>query len=96
MIAEVREWLTKIDTTQNHMLELLKKIESNADDAKDKADRAMERANDAFDLAERAETEFYKHKKQEYNNRRFIIGTVISVAALIISVVPILITFYGN
>lgn len=93
MIAEIREWLVRIDTNQQHQTKLLESLTTQADNAFEKADTAEEKANEALRLSRKTEQELNEYRKEQVVGRRWAIGIIISV---ILTLLPILVNFYLN
>lgn len=70
-ISEIREWLVRLDTKLDYMQE-----------THQKADRAEGMAEKALNLAEENKADLEKDQKERKIDRRWLIGTVISVVGL--------------
>lgn len=90
-IADIREWLVKIDTNQSHQTKLLETLTQQADNAFTKADTAEDTAEDALRLAETTKKELDDYKRDEASNRRWLIGLVVTVT---LALLPIFNSFY--
>lgn len=99
MISEIREWLVRIDTNQQHQTKLLEGLTEQSSNAFSKADNAEDLANAAIKKAEEvgAELDDYKkeqaeQRKEQAVGRRWAIGTVITAVVFLL---PMIISFYA-
>ncbi|SET69359.1 hypothetical protein SAMN05216389_12118 [Oceanobacillus limi] len=90
-IAEIREWLVKIDTNQTHQTNLLETINTQATNAFAKADNAEDKADKALSLAQRNEENFDNYVENERTGRRWLIGILITIG---LALLPIMNSFY--
>ncbi|QQK75108.1 hypothetical protein HUG15_05800 [Salicibibacter cibarius] len=97
-MAEVREWLTRIDTKQEHIIQLLEDSRARADDAYEKADKAEDDAQEALRTVYAHQKEYYKRLDRDDANRKFTIKTAVgligTVVTILIFLTPILISYY--
>lgn len=91
VIADIREWLVRIDTNQQHQTKLLETINEQAANAFAKADNAEDKADKALSLAERNEERFDKHVDDEKVGRRWLIGLLVTIG---LALIPIFNSFY--
>src|SRR5690606_212133 len=93
MISEIREWLVRIDTHQQHQTKLLEDLTKQASNAFAKADNAEVVANKALDEARKTRKDFEEYKKDQVVGKRWAIGLAVS---LFLTLLPILANFYLN
>lgn len=90
-IADIREWLVRIDTNQTHQTKLLETINDQASNAFTKADSAEDKAEQALKVSAQNKHDFEKYVDEEKKGRRWLIGIMITVA---IALLPIFDKFY--
>lgn len=90
-IAEIREWLVRIDTNQSHQTKLLETLNAHASSAFEKADKAESVADEALQLAKKNEQEFKSYVKDEKTGRRWLMGVLVSVG---LALLPVFNHFY--
>ncbi len=91
-IADIREWLVKIDTNQQHQTKLLETLTQQSENAFQKADLAEDKADEALKLAQRTEQRLDDKEKDEKVNRRWLVGTIITIVLFLL---PIIGSYYG-
>jgi hypothetical protein len=91
MITEIREWLVRIDTNQQHQTKLLETLTTQADNAFEKADHAESKAEEALKRSIRIESDFNEYEKEQVAGRRWTIGIAVS---LFVALLPIFTNFY--
>lgn len=91
-LAEVREWLVRIDANQTHQTQLLETLNARVEKALDKADVAEDKAYEALRIAKRADQRIDDKEQEQKVRNRFLVGTAISVLGILL---PVLLKFYG-
>lgn len=91
-LAEVREWLVRIDANQTHQTHLLESLTTRAEKALDKADVAEDKADKALAVAKRVDKRVDDREQEERIRTRWLIGLVASV---LIATLPMIARFYG-
>lgn len=93
-ISEIREWLVRIDTNQQHQTQLLESLTrqaenafTKADNAEDKAESAMARANEAYERTEENKKAFERYKQDEKVSRRWLVGLVAGTLVTFLSTI---------
>lgn len=92
MISEIREWLVRIDTNQQHQTKLLEGLTEQSSNAFSKADNAEFTAKTALEKAESVEREFDEYRREQVVGRRWVIGVSITIA---LALLPMIISFYS-
>lgn len=86
-IAEIREWLVRIETNQQHQTKLMETLNTQASNAFEKADHAEDKADDALTIAKDNRKDFDDYRKEQVIAKRWMIGTVIAVLAILAPIV---------
>lgn len=92
-IADIREWLVRIDANQTHQTKLLEAINTQATNAFTKADTAEDKADKALMLAQKNEQRLDDRDKDERVHRRWVIGTIVTIVLFLL---PIVSAYYGG
>ena len=101
-MAEVREWLTRIDQKQEHIVQLLEDSRAKAEEAYKKADQADETSKEALKLTETHIKEYRHDRTQSDDNRKFWIkvavpsgvGLLTVFVTIMIFLLPMLVQYH--
>lgn len=97
-MSEVREWLVKIDTKQENILQLLEDSKARANEAYTKADNAEDSAEEALRAIESHRQDYHKRIDKEDNDTKFAVKTGVTVIGILVTLIifltPIIIGYY--
>lgn len=91
-ISDIREWLVRIDTNQQHQTQLLEALNAEAKNTYEKADKAEDIAEEALALAKKNRNDFDGYRHDQVMTKRWMVGTVIAILAIL---APIIKGFYS-
>lgn len=92
-LYELLQKVTELQGEIKHQSRLLEEWRKESQKAFEKADVAEDTANEALALAQSVRDEIRRNRKERKADLKWIIGIS---APIIISIIPILIRFYGN
>ncbi|SDJ19666.1 hypothetical protein [Natribacillus halophilus] len=97
-ISDIRQTLVRLDTKQEHIIQLLEDSRARADEAYRKANNAENTSKEALRISTEVQSRQENQQERENENRKFYVRTGVAVVGVVVTIVifltPIIVSYY--